>query len=181
MYKHLSLPLCPNFFFYYQMRWMPKKYQSNALGSHTRSVSSHSLLRYILVMTLTPVTARVQALARNPPPGLAWTTTKTRTQLDGANEHQPGQSARLCLVNPNSTLDGTDKHLLSSPSKRPPLHALLCSIVHFALWQLKHMVSCRCTQRNISTAVVERPVVWSRSGKGGANALELEQQRKWER
>ena len=123
----------------------------------------------------------VLALARKSPPGLAGTTTKTRRQLDGANEHQPGQFARLCLVNPNSTIGGTDKHLRSSPSKRPPLQALLCSIVHFALWQLKHMVSCRCTQRNISTAVVERPVVWSRSGKGGANALELEQQRKWGR
>ena len=138
-----------------------------------------SLLRYILAVTLTPVTARVLAVAQKSAPELAGTTTKTRRQLDGANEHQPGQFARLCLVNPNSTLGGTDKHLRSSPSKRPPLQALLYSIVHFALWQLKHMVSCRCTQRNISTAVVERPVVWSRSGKGGTNALELEQQRKW--
>ena len=154
-YKHLSLPFCPNLFFYYQMRSMSTKYQSNAFGSHTRSVSSQSLLRYILAMTLTPVTARVLAVARKSAPELAGTTTKTRRQLDGANEHQPGQFARLCLVNPNSTLGCTDKHLRSSPSKRPPLQALLCSIVHFALWQLKkHMVSCRCTQRNISTAVV---------------------------
>ena len=141
------------------MRSMSTKCQSNAFDSHTRSVSSQSLLRYILAMTLTPVTPRVLAVARKSAPELAGTTTKTRRQLDGANEHQPGQFARLCLVNPNSTLGGTDKHLLSSPSKRPPLHALLCSIVHFALWQLKHMVSCRCTQRNISTVVVERPVV----------------------
>ena len=43
-YKHLSLPFCPNFFFYYEMRSISKKHQSNALGSHTRSVSSQSLL-----------------------------------------------------------------------------------------------------------------------------------------
>ena len=48
-------------------------------------------------MTLTPVTARVLAVARKSAPELAGTTTKTRRQLDGANEHQPGQFARLCL------------------------------------------------------------------------------------
>ena len=63
-YKHLSLPFCPNFFFYHQMRSISKKHQSNALGSHTRSVSSQSLLRYILVMTLTPATAEVLTVAQ---------------------------------------------------------------------------------------------------------------------
>ena len=65
-YKHLSLPFCPNFSFYHQMRSMCTKCQSNAFGSHTRSVSSESSLRYILAMTLTPVTARVQAQISGP-------------------------------------------------------------------------------------------------------------------
>ena len=51
-YKHLSLPFCPNLFFYHQMRSMSTKYQSNAFGSHTRSVSNQSLLRCGSIMVL---------------------------------------------------------------------------------------------------------------------------------
>jgi hypothetical protein len=81
---------------------------------------SQSLLRYILAMTLTPATALALALARQSGVVSKWTTTKTRRQLDGANEHQSGQfaqrrihSACLCPVEPNSTSGaGADKHLL---------------------------------------------------------------------
>ena len=65
-YKHLSLPFCPNFFFYYQIGSISKKHQLNAFGSRIRLDSSQSLLRCILLMTLTPATARVLVLARNP-------------------------------------------------------------------------------------------------------------------
>ena len=51
-YKHLSLPFYPNFFFYYEMRSMSTKYQSNAFGLHTRSVSNQSLLRCVPIMVL---------------------------------------------------------------------------------------------------------------------------------
>ena len=74
-----------------------------------------------------------------------------------------------------------------SPRGRPLKHApatMNLALLHRSLRPAaaNNTVSCRCTQRPKyqHSGRVERPVAWSRPGKGGANALELEQQRKWE-
>jgi len=74
-----------------------------------------------------------------------------------------------------------------SPRGRPLKHApatMNLALLHRSLRPVaaNNAVSCRCMQRPKyqHSGRVERPVAWSRPGKGGANALELEQQRKWE-
>ena len=166
---------------------------------------SQSLLRYILAMTLTPATALAPALALAQQSGVASksTTTKTRRQEDNlmvltstsqVNSHSAGYIPHVCVrLNPIqlqvqaliSTYCTFVCVVVLSPRGRPLKHApatMNLALLHRSLRPAaaNNTVSCRCTQRPKyqHSGRVERPVAWSRPGKGGANALELEQQRK---